>query len=307
MIFKNLFLYRLPDDWQTVPADLEARLADRCLFPCAPFEMTSRGWVNASPAQRLVHTVENQRLLALGTEQKLLPTSVIRQVALERAAKLAENQGFPCGRKQLRDLRLQVGEELKARALCRRTETRAWIDGEDRWFAVDAAGAKRAEDVVEVLRATLGSFGVVPVATERSAAVCMAQWLNAGEAPRGFSIDDTLELRAGDKSQAVIRYTHCPPESRELRARLAAGMLPTRLGLTWNGRVSFVLTDKLLLKQIEFLELAEDESADDDAEIDPVERFDAELLLMSGELRKLIADLIDALGGEARVPQAAAA
>ena len=311
MLFKNLILYRLPQDWTEVPADLELKLADRCLFPCAPFEMQSRGWIDASPAQRLMHTIEQQRLIALGVEQKLLPSSVIRQVVVERAAKFTEDQGFPCGRKQLRDLRLAVTEELKSRALSRRTSTLAWIDGEDRWFAVNAASAKRAEDVIDVLRNTIGSFAAVPLGTERSPAMSMAQWLHAGAAPNGFTLDDSLELRAGDKSPAVIRYTQCAPESRELRARLAAGMLPTRLGLTWNGRISFVLTDKLVLKQIEFLELADQPPADDDPELDPVERFDAELLLMSGELRKLIADLIDALGGEtaapALVPTAAAA
>lgn len=302
MLFRNLSVYRLPEDWQEIPSDLELRLADRCLFPCAPFEMISRGWVNASPAQRLLHTVETQRLMVLGTEQKLLPASVIRQVTAERAARQAEEQGFPCGRKQLRDLRLQVAEELKARALCRRSETRAWIDGTGRWFVVDSASAKRAEDVIEVLRATLGSFAVVPLATERSPAVAMASWLNQGEAPANFSLDDSLELRAADKTPSVIRYTHCPPESHELRARLASGMMPTRLGLTWKGRISFVLTDKLVIRQVEFLELSEDTAEPEDAEVDPVERFDAELLLMAGELREMLADLIEALGGEVRAP-----
>jgi recombination associated protein RdgC len=306
MLFKNLSIYRLPADFVDAPAELESRLADRCLFPCAPFEMQSRGWVNASPAGRLMHAVETHRLIALGTEEKLLPASIVRQVTLERAAQLAEKQGFPAGRKQLRDLRLQVAEELKARALCRRRETRAWIDVANRIFVVDAAGAQRAEAVVDTLRDTLGSFAVVPLATERSPAVAMASWLTASQAPAPFTIDDDLELRAADKTPAVIRYAHCAPEDRELRARLSAGMVPTRLGLTWRGRIAFNLTDKGLIKQLEFLEV-EESDAPADEEIDPAAQFDAELLLMAGELSQLIADLVLALGGEARMPDAAAA
>ncbi len=306
MLFKNLTIYRLPPDFVDAPAELEARLADRCLFPCAPFDMASRGWVNSSPAQRLLHSTEHHRLIALGSEEKLLPASVIRQVAGERAVELAEKQGFPVGRKQLRDLRLQVGEELKARAFCKRRETRAWIDVAQGWFVVDSASAPRAEAVVETLRASLGSFAVVPVATERSPAAAMSAWLTAGQAPAPFTLDDSLELRAGDKSPAVIRYGNCPAEQRELRTRLSAGMVPTRVGLTWRGRISFVLTDKLLLKQLDFVEV---ESAEDDAgdDVDAVERFDAELLLTAGELSELLADLVGALGGEARLPTAAAA
>jgi recombination associated protein RdgC len=306
MLLKNLTVYRLPSDFSQSTVELEARLADRCLFPCAPFEMVSRGWVNVAPAQRLLHAVEGQRLIALGTEEKLLPTSIVRQVALERAAGLAEKQGFPLGRKQMRDLRLQVGEELKARALCRRRETRAWIDVANGWFVVDAASAQRAEAVIETLRATLGTFAVIPLATDRSPAAAMSSWLNAGQAPAPFTIDDSLELRAADKTPAVIRYGHCAPEQRELRARLSGGMQPVRLGLTWQGRVSFVLTDKLLLKQVEFVETAsaEDDAADD---IDPVERLDAELVLTAGELGALLTDLVAALGGEARLPAVEAA
>lgn len=307
MLFKNLIIYRLPADFADAPAALEASLADRCLFPCAPFEMVSRGWVSSSPAQRLLHSVESHRLLCLGTEEKLLPSSIVRQVALERAAKLAGEQGFPAGRKQLRDIRLQVTEELKARALCRRRETRAWIDAANGWFVVDAASVQRAESLVDTLRDTLGSFAVVPLATERSPAVVMSSWLNAGQAPAPFAIDDNLELRATDKTPAIIRYGHCSPESRELRARLSAGMMPTRLGLTWNGRVSFVLTDKGGIRQLEFLELQQDDPAGEGDDVEPVERFDAELLLMGGELSQLIADLVAALGGEARLPAAAAA
>jgi recombination associated protein RdgC len=134
----------------------------------------------------------------------------------------------------------------------------------------------------------------------------MTSWLNLGTAPAPFAIDDSLELRAADKTPAVIRYGHCAPEQRELRARLSGGMQPVRLGLTWKGRVSFVLTDKLVLKQLEFVETAsaEDDAADD---IDPIERLDAELLLTAGELSELLGDLVAALGGEARLPAVEAA
>jgi recombination associated protein RdgC len=306
MLFKNLTIFRLPPDFVASPTELEARLADRCLFPCAPFDMVSRGWVDASPAKRLLHAVEKHWVVALGSEEKLLPSSVIRQVAAERAVALEEKQGFPVGRKQLRDLRLQVGEELKARAFCKRRETRAWIDVANGIFAVDVASAPRAEAVIETMRASLGSFAVIPVATEKSPAAVMSAWLKAGQAEGPFSLDDSLELRAADKSPAVIRYGHCPAEQRELQQRLGSGMTPTRLGLTWRNRISFVLTDKLLLKQLDFVEVesAEDDAADD---VDPVEKFDAELLLTGGELSQLIADLLEVLGGEARLPTAAAA
>src|SRR5690606_31311458 len=119
------------------------------LQPCGAFEMFSRGWVSPSGNDRLVHTVNNQHLIALGVDQKLLPASIIRQVATERAQALEQEQGYPVGRRQMRELKMRVTEELRARALTRRHVTRAWIDPANGWFAVDAAGVARAEELVE--------------------------------------------------------------------------------------------------------------------------------------------------------------
>src|ERR1700678_213329 len=151
MLFKNLVFQRLPAEWSLSAAEFEGQLAARMLRPCGPFEMSCRGWVPVTSGGRLLHTVNLQHMIALGVNQKLLPGSIIRQVAEERAQLQAQEQGFPLGRKQMRDLRARVADELRARALTRRTVTYAWIDGQAGWFAVNAAGPARAEAVVETL------------------------------------------------------------------------------------------------------------------------------------------------------------
>src|ERR1700719_1270831 len=194
MLFKNLVFHRLPAEWTSTAADLESQLAGRTLQPCGPFEMSSRGWVPVTNGGRLLHTVNQQHMIALGENQKLLPGSIIRQVAQERADIQAAEQGFPVGRKQLRDLRARVADELRARALTRRRVTRAWIDPSAGCFAVNAAGGARAEIVIETLGDTLGSFAPVGIDIERSPQAAMPSWLLRGEAPGRFSIDDDLEL-----------------------------------------------------------------------------------------------------------------
>src|ERR1700677_384849 len=285
MLFKNLVFHRLPAEWTPTAAELEGQLAARTLQPCGPFEMSCRGWVPVTGGGRLLHTVNQQHMIALGENQKLLPGSIVRQVAQERADVLAEEQGFPVGRKQMRDLRARVADELRARALTRRRVTRAWIDPTAGWFAVDAASIPRAEMVVETLSDTLGSFAPVVIQTERSPQVAMASWLARGEAPARFSIDDDLELQSADKVKAIIRYTRHPLDGKEIRGHLGAGKYPTRLGLTWNDRVSFVLTDKLQVKRLEFLEMTKD--APEGEEVDPEEQFDIDFAVMAGELASL--------------------
>jgi recombination associated protein RdgC len=299
MWFKNLIVYRLPADWAVSAAELEDLLTKHTLQPCGPLEMVSRGWVPPAPGLRLLHTVNQQHLIALGIDQKLLPASIIRQVAQERAEALAQEQGYPVGRRQMRDLKMRVTEELRARALTRRRIVRAWIDPLNSWFIVDAAGAAKAEELTEVLRATLGgSFAVQFLETGKSATASMSAWLAHGDAPTRFSIEQDLELQSADASKATIRYTRHPLDVREIQRHLEAGKHPTRLGLTWSDRVSFVLTDKTQLKRIEFLEMTKDTA--DGGDIDAAEQFDIDFAVMAGELAKLLEDLGEAMGGEIR-------
>lgn len=306
MWFKNLVVYRLGAEWTISAAELEDRCAQRALQPCGAFDMQTRGWVHSSAAKRYVHTTNGQHLIALGVEQKLLPASIIRQVASERAVELEQQQGYPVGRRQMRELKERVTEELRARALTRRTMTRAWIDPANGWFVVDAAGDARAEAVVETLRETLG--GSLPVQfldVERSPQTAMAAWLMLGDAPLKFTIDQDLELQSVDKTKATIRYARFPLDGKEIRTHLQSGMYATRLGLTWNDRIAFVLTEKLQLKRIEFLGVSK-EKPEEGTEISAEEQFDMDFALMSGELSRMLAELAQALGGET-AKQAAAA
>ncbi len=294
MLFKNLVFHRLPADWTLTAADFEGQLAARTLQPCGPFDMSSRGWVPVTSGGRLLHTVNQQYMIALGVNQRLLPGSIVRQVAQDRAEIQAQEQGFPVGRRQMRELRAKVADELRARALTRRVVTRAWIDPAAGWFAVDASGIPRAEAVVETLGETLGSFAPRIVETARSPHAAMASWLLRGEAPACFSIDDELELQSADKSKTVIKYTRHPLDGKEIHAHLTAGKYPTRLGLTWNDRLSFVLTDKLQVKRLDFLEMSKDATEGDD--VDPAEQFDIDFAVMAGELANLLKDLTQVLG-----------
>ena len=299
MWFKNLIVYRLPADWAVSAPELEELLSKHTLQPCGALEMMSRGWVPPASTPRLLHTVNQQHLIALGIDQKLLPGSIIRQVAKERAEALAVEQGYPVGRRQMRDLKMRVTEELRARALTRRRIVRAWIDPLNGWFVVDAAGAAKAEELTEVLRVTLGgSFAVTFMETEKSATASMSAWLVQGDAPTRLTIEQDLELQSADGSKATVRYTRHPLDLREVQQHLKAGKHPTRLGLTWSDRVSFVLTDKGQVKRIEFLEMTRDTA--DGGEVDATEQFDIDFAVMAGELAKLLEDLAEAMGGEVR-------
>lgn len=305
MWFKNLIVYRLPADWSVSARELEDKLAARQLMPCGSFDMQSKGWVFSSDLERYVHTINGQHLIALGVDQKLLPGSIIRQVATERAKEMAKEQGYPVGRRQMRELKMRVTEELRGRALTRKRVTHAWIDPINHWLVVNAGSEGKAEELVETLRDTIGgSLQVTLLETERSASATITSWLMLGDAPLTFTIDDDCELQAADASKPTIRYVRHPLDGKEIRTQIQSGMFATRLGLTWRDRISFVLNEKLHVKKLEFL-LIDKDKPEEGSSTSPAEQFDIDFTLMTGELNALLKDLSSVLGNEQ--PQQAAA
>lgn len=297
MWFKNLIVHRLPADWAVNADDLERKLAQAPLSPCGGLQMESCGWTCPHEEGLFLYHQNRQWLLALGAEQKLLPASIVRQEAQRRADGLARQQGFPVGRKQMRDIRDQVTNELLPRALARRRITHGWIDATNGWLAVDAAAEAKSEQFMEALRRAEDEMPAVRLDTQRSPAQAMADWVIRGEAPGAFGIDEDLELRSGSK--ATVRYARHSLDGKDIRDHITAGKSVVRLGLTWNERISFVLTEQLQVKRLAFLDILKREpDAEADDEVKEVERFESDFALMTGELALLLADLVKALGSE---------
>ncbi|RJG08167.1 recombination-associated protein RdgC [Noviherbaspirillum cavernae] len=296
MWFKNLQVYRLSAPWALTSEQLHDALAPRAFSASNSLEMQSNGWVSPRDNGMLVHTVNKQLLLQLGTEKKLLPSTVINQVCKARAAELEEQQGFKPGRKQMKELKEQVTDELLPRAFSIRRNTSVWIDPVHGWLVVDAASPAKADEVFKALLQSLGQLPLGTLRVQQSPVAAMTDWLAADEAPRNFTIDQDTELRSTSEGKATVRYVRHTLEPDDVRRHIASGKQCTRLALTWADRVSLVLTESLTLKRVAPLDVLK-ENADAMTQNDD-ERFDTDFALMTGELSKLLDDLVEALGGE---------
>jgi len=301
MWFKNIFIYRLPADFKITAATLQEKLAIKPLMPCSGLDKQSRGWVSCRGDDRLVHVANKHILFALGVEQKLLPANIINRFAKERAADIEAQQGYKLGRKAMKELKQAVTDELLPRAFALQRTTYAWLDLANSRLIVEAASSAKAEEFLEQLGKTLDDFPVQLLHTELSPVAAMTDWLAAENAPAGFTIDRELELRSSDENKATVRYANHELEGKEILGHISGGKRVTRLGMTWNDRISFVLNEHLQIKRINFLEIIKDESAKvaDNEE----EMFELDFTLMTGELAKMLTALTEALGGEEKKMQ----
>lgn len=302
MWFKHLHLYRLHDS-SPAPLDmLEEALAAYAFRPVNGLEAKRSGW--AAPAgrgsDRLVHEIQGHRLITMCRQERLLPNSVVKEVLEERAAELEAEQGYPPRRREKQALKEQIVEELLPQAFTRTTRIDLWWDTARRLIGIQCASRKRAEEVLDLLRQSLGTLKVTPLAVSTPPVKTMTNWLHdATSRPDTLLLGDQVELRAGRGDEGVLRARQVDLDGDEIHAALTAGRQVSRLALTLEEQLSFVLHEDLALKSLRFADALLDEAHDSDDGGDPVLRLETEFALMTHVLSGAIEQLIDWLGGEA--------
>jgi recombination associated protein RdgC len=303
-VFKNVIVYRLGPAWSVSLEQLEAALQPAQFVECSLSQEKAVGWVPPRGQENgaLVESVGGQWLLKLMLESKVVPSSVINRKTKERVAEIEAATGRKPGKKETKEIKEDARLALLPMAFTKQGSVLVWIDADARLLMIDAGSQGRADEVMTCLAKSVDGLGAVLVQTTISPVAAMSDWLLSQEPPAGFSVDRECELKAGDDSKAVVRYSRHALDIEEVQQHITNGKLPTRLALTWEGRISFVLTEGLQIKKLAFVEGV----FQDDASSSKDDRFDADAAIATGEIRKLIPDLLEALGGEMPIGVAAA-
>jgi len=299
-VFKNVMVYRMVSDWTMTQAQLEDALQQARFTPCAAAQEKSVGWVEPRGEAHgaLVEVVGGHWLLRQMVEVKLVPGPVVKRKVEEKIRLIETETGRKPGRREARELREDTRMALLPQAFTKQAGTNVWINPKARLLVLDTGTQARADETMTALVKAIDGLVVQLLDTQISPAAAMADWLSTQEAPRGFSVDRECELKAADESKAVVRYTRHALDTDEVRGHIAMGKMPTRLAMTWNDRVSFVLTEGLQIRKLAFLDVAlegANASPTDDARDNG---FDTDAAIATGELSGLIPDLLEALGGE---------
>lgn len=295
MWFKNLKVYRLSQAFKPTNGDLAYGLSAKQFKPCGSLDMQSIGWVSPCEGWGLTYAQGEQYLLALRSEKKVLPASVVNQATAARALEIEDQQGFKPGRKQTKEIREQIIDELLPKAFTTYRDTKVWLDLRNHWLVIDTGSNGSCDEVLGMLAKSIEPFPVSPLFVQQSPAAAMTRWLLDDEAPADLSIDQDTELASTSASGAKVKYVRQSVDVEDARKHVQSGKQCTRLAMTWADRVSFVLTDDLDIKRIVPLDVYQDGM---DTMQNAAERFDSNFALMTGELNKLLCSMVDALGGE---------
>ncbi|MCE0760821.1 recombination-associated protein RdgC [Marinobacter sp. G11] len=302
MWFRNARIFRFTKPFDISAEALEEKLQADAFKPCGPQETTRQGWVPplGKHGDQLVHSANGYHLIALRKEEKILPGPVVKEAVEERAEAIEVEQGRKVRKKEKEEIKEQVMLEMLPQAFSRNRRCFAYLAPQDGVLVVDAGSAKQAEDLASTLRKSLGSLPVRPPAVEQAPAFTFTGWLNESiDHPATIVLGSECELKDPSEDGGVVRCKGLDLKADEIRNHLETGMQVTKLALTWDDNVSFVLDEELGIRRLKFGETLQDQLDDVDAD-DAMAKFDAAFTIMTLELSRLIPGLLEALGGEDR-------
>jgi len=296
MFFRALTVFRLAPDFkpQLNPDALTRQIEAHAFRSAGPLEMRTQGWVPpmGRRATDLLHSGNGCVLLCLQMEDKLLPSTVIRQALEDQIIAIEDSEAREVGRKERMDLKERITVELMPRAFGRIKQVFGYLDTQAGMLVLNTTSAKDIEAFTEQLRKSLDGLPIKPLDSEVSASEIMTGWLlDPVRVPVEFELGADCEL----EQDGVIRCRDMDLTGDEVRTHLNAGRRVRKLALTWNERLAFVLSDDLRFRRVKFLDLVQEDLDRQDLDSPEAPR-DAEFAITSAEVRQLLVDLSKTFG-----------
>ena len=160
---------------------------------------------------------------------------------------------------------------------------------------VNSGSFNKAEELLALLRKSLGTLPVVPAFVNYDLGVFLTSWLTEFNAPEGFAIGQEAELVDPTENGGQVKLKQHDLASDEVKNHLTNGKVVTKLAFDWQERVKFILQEDGSIKRLSYSETLKEENADIPKD-DMAVKLDADFILASEEIKQLLEELIASLG-----------
>lgn len=295
-MFKQLTIFKLTGALPSVDG-IEAAILPRAFQPIGATQEISIGFVPPRGFDNgpLIETVGGQRILSVAIETKSVPASIVQEKADYVFAQIEANTGRKPGKKERREIKDDVLLALLPTAFPKKVHVPVWFDLDNHLVVIGSTSHSKVDSVAMLLVTAIEGLNLAILQTTNSPQSAMTSWLLAespDDWPDNLNIERECVLQSTGEDGATVKFAKHHLANDEVRKHVCEGKLPTSLAMSWDGRVSFVLTDNLTFKKVQFLDGVMDggEAGED--------RFDSDVALTTGLIGPMLGDVIYALGGE---------
>ncbi|MDC9615485.1 recombination-associated protein RdgC [Xenorhabdus khoisanae] len=298
-VFKNALIYQLSRDVPNLTEDeLRALIPHFAFSPCGPHDASRIGWLmdDDRPAM-FVHG--NNLLIVAERESKDLPAAIIKEHLHAKRDKFESVKCRKLRRTEIAQIKDDVIQELLPRAFPKRSTLQIWIDIDNGLISIDTTSPRTAEHVLALLRRTLGSLPVIPIATANPFKRVMTGWLKETDTfPAQLRLSEKIKKADLIYDDGEVRFNKedMLTNDEAVSILLDQGRQVCTLGIHVKTQFGFdlELTDSCKFKKLQF---GDEFSTKNNAEEDELSREYADFILMVNELRIAYNIIFNAMGG----------
>lgn len=296
-MFRNLRFYRITSPWPESEEKLSEILAENAFSPCGAYSERSAGW--EAPADfdgaPLCRRLNGADLLQLRTQSRVLPVAAIKEAMADKVTEYRSRMAQEPPRSELRRLREETKDDLLPRALLKSERNRACFIHSESLLVIDAGTDSKAEWFIDQLRTCFGEFNCTPLAFNHEPAELLKR-VFLGESPLGFTLGRECRMQDLSDSKSIATWREFELTDPAIRKHVADGMKLTHLGVGFDELVSCVINEHGDITKFKF---SEGDAADIPDSDDPLARLDADFVLLSSTVTRMVANLKKLLGGYA--------
>ncbi len=298
-MFRNIRLYRTASPWPETEEALSQSLGKQSFVPCGAFSEKSGGW--EAPAQDkaglFCRRLAGADLLQLRTQTRILPAAAVKEALEARVAEYSERMSQDPPRSELRRLKEQTRDELIPKSLVKSDRTRGFYLQDENILGIESSTPANAEWFIDHLRKSLGRLSCSPLAFEKSPLELLSK-VFMGRPVKRFALGRECRMQSQMDSKAIVTWRDMDLDDDSIRHHISQGMQLTHLGMNYDNASSLVLSTDAIISKFKFFEGDDIDRTDDE---DPLARQDANFVLLTGTLKRILADLAKELGGYAAV------
>ena len=290
IFFKNAIVYECSNT--EVLNNISNELLQKIIFkPCGSIDTVKGGFISpVDNPDELMLNVQGQILLKYKTEQKILPDPVIKQAHIEKINKQEEALSRKLSKAEKATLKDEVLIELIPRAFSKYNYYWLWIDTQNKRIIVDCSSFKQAEDILAMLRKELGALALTPLSIDKPLEQVMTTWVKEKLKFQPFILGDQAELKDPLEGNGIINCKNQEITSDEMRVHFDSGKWITKLKISDERGVNYIVNSDLTFKRIKFDASILDENEDISSE-EFDKRLEADFFLMSKTLSNSINDI----------------
>ena len=293
-MFRNIRFYSLQGNWPKSEEELSTALAKAGFKPCGPLTERSSGFIPVAQeaGESLARRVSGADLMYLRSQSRVLPHAAINEELESRIEEYQERMGELPGAREKRRMKAEVRDNLLPKSMLKSDRIWGYFDLKEKVLGIAAAQESAAERFLRRLQAACDSVNFKPLQFEQPVNDFLDR-VFLGAAPAEFSVGTECRMQDTSDAASIVRWVNFDLSDRSIRNHVGNGMRLTHLAVVYDNMMSFLLSENGVITKVKFLGMGDDDEHHDD----PLARLDAEFVLVTGTLRRMLGDLRKVLGG----------